>query len=165
MNDILTKLKKVRLFLFDLEGVLYLGEDDLSSFYTIDADEKIKVFFETLSINGSTIGVITGRDKDEVTSFFDKKGFKLFAAETIDKLGFVKQILKEKKLNFENVFYIGDNILDIPLLQKVGVSSAPKHARREVKRVVDFISEGESALEIIVYINDLLVQSYNLEDQ
>ncbi|MBI9072499.1 MAG: HAD hydrolase family protein [Melioribacteraceae bacterium] len=160
MNNILLNLRKVRLFLFDLEGVLYLGEEDLSSFYTVDAEEKIKVLFETLSINGSMVGVITGRNKDEVTSFFDKKGFTLFASATLDKLGFVQKLIDKKKLKFENVFYIGDNLLDIPLLQKVGVSAAPKHARREVKRVVDFVCEGESALEIIVNINNLLVQSY-----
>ena len=49
--------------------------------------------------------------------------------------------IKGMDLKFSNVLYIGDDMLDIPLLQKAGVAIAPSSARREVKRVVDFTVE------------------------
>ena len=71
---------------------------------------------------------------------------------SVNKVKAAGEILLENNLNFNDAFFIGDNILDIPLLQRAGLTSCPSNARREVKRIVDFITVGDNCKEILFEI-------------
>ncbi|MDP3581433.1 MAG: HAD hydrolase family protein, partial [Ignavibacteria bacterium] len=76
-------------------------------------------------------------------------------SDSINKVKMVDDYLKNDTIDYKQVMYIGDDILDIPLLQKVGISGVPKDGRREVKRVVNFTTKagsGEVLPEIIDYL-------------
>lgn len=128
------KVKDIKIFLFDLDGVLILRKDR-------NEEELLKCmeeFTHKLKLNNYYAGVITARNDDALTeklSFIDNC---IVVTASFNKVESVEKILKKLDLDFLNVLYIGDDMLDIPLLQKSGIAIAPSSARREVKRIVDF---------------------------
>jgi 3-deoxy-D-manno-octulosonate 8-phosphate phosphatase KdsC-like HAD superfamily phosphatase len=52
-------------------------------------------------------------------------------------------IKKESKLSDDEIAYIGDDILDMSILKRVGFSAAPSNARDEVKAICDYITIAE----------------------
>jgi 3-deoxy-D-manno-octulosonate 8-phosphate phosphatase (KDO 8-P phosphatase) len=128
------KIKNIKIFLFDLDGVIVLRKDR-------NEDELLRCmeeFTEKLAEDNYLSGIITARDDDELTHKLSKIDNCRVVTTSFNKVSKVENIIEELNLDFEDVLYIGDDMLDIPLLQKAGIAIAPSSARREVKRVVDF---------------------------
>ena len=133
-KNIKEKIKNIKIFLFDLDGVIVLRKDR-------NEDELLrcmKEFTEKLAKDNYLAGIITARSDDELTKKLSKIENCLVVTSSFDKVSKVETIIAELNLDLDNVLYIGDDMLDIPLLQKSGIAIAPSSARREVKRVVDF---------------------------
>ena len=101
----------------------------------------VEDFTQKLKLDNYFAGVITQRNDDELTKKLALIDNCIVVTSSFNKVGSVEVILKKLNLEMQNVLYIGDDMLDIPLLQKAGVAIAPSNARREVKRVVDFTIE------------------------
>ena len=153
-NEIVAKFSAVKVFLFDLEGVLLknnlLSDQNFKAIkFTSDEFQKLGVRF----------GIVTARKVDELINKLKTiDGLKIIAS-TLDKVGAVDKFLEAISLDYENVFYIGDDLLDVPLLRKCGVSAAPSTSRREVKREVSFISKSESCSELLNEIFNYYLKS------
>lgn len=153
-NDILAKLKGIKLFLFDLEGVIISKQNEKS----IDYEEKfltqIKYACVEFTNHKLKFGIVTASD-DAVIEKIKAHNKCIVLSNSINKVKMVDNYLKKDSIDYKQVLYIGDDILDIPLLQKVGISGTPKDGRREVKRVVNFTTKsnsGEVLPEIIEYL-------------
>lgn len=133
-KNIKEKIKNIKIFLFDLDGVIVLRKDRNQN----ELIRCVKEFTEKLAEDNYLAGIITARDDDEFTDKLSKIDNCRVVTASFNKVSKVESIIKELNLDFENVLYIGDDMLDIPLLQKSGIAIAPSSARREVKRVVDF---------------------------
>ncbi len=155
-QEILNKLKTVKLFLFDLEGVLLYNR--------ISFEEKFfKKFISDLTRASDEFqkynvryGIATARQKDELIDKLEKIENWIILLTSIEKVSAVEEFVNGLNLSFEEIFYMGDDVLDIPLLTKCGLSAAPKSANREVKRVVDFTINSKSAEEVFQEIFSLL---------
>ncbi len=101
----------------------------------------VEEFTQKLKLDNYFAGVITQRNDDELTKKLALIDNCIVVTSSFNKVGSVEEILKKLNLEMQNVLYIGDDMLDIPLLQQAGVAIAPSSARREVKRVVDFTIE------------------------
>ncbi len=145
---------KIKLILFDLDGVLIQEDRD----YTLEqVISPLKDFIKEICEEGLSFAIITGRQDDEVTQFVKDYDIRVINT-SINKVSEAEQLINELDINFEEVFFIGDDILDIPLLQKVGSSAAPKRARREVKRVVDKIIPAEDLDYMLNEIKSIVLQ-------
>jgi len=133
-KNIKEKIKNIKIFLFDLDGVIILhkerNEDELL--------RCMKEFTEKLAKDNYLAGIITARNDDDLTDKLSKIDNCRVVTASFNKVSKVETIIAELNIGFDNVLYIGDDMLDIPLLQKAGIAIAPSSARREVKRVVDF---------------------------
>ena len=96
------------------------------------------------------LDLIDETGKNKIVKFEEKiktlKGKKEEIADSINENK--KNILlikKEYNLSNEEICYIGDDVLDISILQEVGFSAAPANARDEVKAVCDFVTVLENA--------------------
>lgn len=137
-KELLQKLFKIKLFLFDLEGVLLQNADSLTETSLLDFVEEIKKAASEFEKRDLMMGIVTARQFDGIIEKLTIiKNCKVFPG-SVEKIKVVENYLQEIKINFENVFYIGDEVLDIPLLMKCGISAAPKSAIRDVKRIVNF---------------------------
>jgi len=149
-SDLLGKIKNVKVFLFDLEGVL-LKDKSLCGL----CFDQLSSVYKEYKEDGLMFGIITARKEDQ---FIDKlktlEGCEVIFS-SLDKVSAADRFLREHGFGFRDLFYMGDDILDIPLLERCGFSAAPHNARREVKRIVDFIVQNDDCRgllkEIITY--------------
>lgn len=114
------------------------------------------------------IGIITGEDTEIVKRRAEKLNIKLLFQGINNKLSIAQKICQELNIDLKDVAYIGDDIGDLELLTKVGISAAPNNAPKYIKSKVNFVTEksgGEGAfrefIETIIgesTINELLKQ-------
>lgn len=89
---------------------------------------------------GLEVVVISGSYSHAFTRRFSYLGIKHIYLEIENKLAFFDEIVKKYNWNYEEIAYMGDDIPDIPLLEKVGLSCAPADAAPEVKARVKYVS-------------------------
>jgi len=68
-------------------------------------------------------------------------------------LSVARELCRKKKATLSQIAYMGDDLIDIPLLREVGFSAAPANARPEVKRVCDYVAKasgGKGAFREVV---------------
>jgi len=149
-----TNTVKIKLVLFDLDGVLIQENRD----FTLDQILiPLKNFIKDICEKGMLVAIITGRQDDEVTNLVEQYNIHVINS-SINKLANAEKIINNLRIDISEVFFIGDDILDIPLLQKVGISAAPRNARREVKRVVDKIISAEDVEFLLNEIKSIVLQ-------
>lgn len=133
----------IKLFLTDLDGVL----SDGCYFVFSQRDETCKQFhtrdfhgLKLLEDNGVQVGVITSSE-----SSVTEKQFKRTLSDPIclvgikDKVDTVNtQFIIPGHVKWDEIAFVGDDVMDLPLLERVGVAACPADAEIEV---VDFIVE------------------------
>lgn len=149
-------IKKLpKLILTDIDGVwtdggMYYDQtgNEFKKFNTSDSAGIL--FCHKLGI---PVGIITGENTEIVKKRALKLNIKFLKQGISDKVKAAKKIIDELEINWDEVAYIGDDIGDINLLKKVGISASPKNAPSYVKKFVDFTTEkkgGEGAFREFV---------------
>ncbi len=131
---IIEKAKLIRLVIFDVDGVLTDGR-----LYFSDSNQEYKSFhvrdglgMVMLQKTGVEIGIITAKKSSIVTNRMQKLGIKhVFQGQT-NKLVAFEQLRNELQLDYQQVAYVGDDILDIPVMSKVGLAIAVADADKLV---------------------------------
>jgi 3-deoxy-D-manno-octulosonate 8-phosphate phosphatase (KDO 8-P phosphatase) len=159
MNNNLSKLSKVKFLLFDFEGVLVNGSAAGISEFLINSKNIVESFNDSFHKLGYKTGIITARENDPVTESLNDLGFDKIFVSSFDKVSPIEKMLKEYNLQFEELLYCGDDILDIPLMQKAGFTVCPADAKRELKRIADFICENNGGEKILSEILNLIEES------
>ncbi len=99
------------------------------------------------------VGIITGENTEIVKRRSEKLNIDFLFQGVSDKLSVAIDLCKKLNITLEEVAFIGDDLGDIELLKKVGISGAPNNATKEVKQLVNFItikSGGEGAFREFV---------------
>jgi 3-deoxy-D-manno-octulosonate 8-phosphate phosphatase (KDO 8-P phosphatase) len=155
--EILNKLKEIKLFLFDLEGVLIPGNgNEFSESEFLAVIQNGSKFFCENSLN---FGIVTARENDKLINSLKSIGGCILITSSLEKVVAVEKLITDLGIGFDKVFYAGDDILDLPLLSKCGFSAAPSNAKREVKRIVDYILKSDNSGTILSEIISLIKHS------
>ena len=136
------KAARVTLLLLDVDGVLTDGR------IVYDADGKeIKAFhvrdghgIKMGQRAGVEVGIITGRRSGIVEQRARELGITLVHQGVSDKLAVWRILLQERGLTPAQTGYVGDDILDVPLLRAVGFAAAVGDAEACVVEAVDYIA-------------------------
>ena len=138
MQDILERAKNVRLVIFDVDGVLtdgalFLGDDgqEYKAFNSQDG-HGIKM----LQKHGVRCAIITGRTSKVVEHRMRNLGidFDLIYQGQHDKLQGFADLMNKVGLQAEEVAYVGDDVVDLPVMRKVGFAIAVHNAHPWVIR-------------------------------
>ena len=161
MINIDGKFKDIKLLIFDLQGVLISNQpgsldDELKQFYEI-----MKDFCDFANNNNLIVAIITGLTNEQLHKHICTKCTCNTLSASMDKVSQADKLIEQYSITYENIFYIGDDLFDIPLLRKAGLSAAPVSARREVKRIVDFICPGNNGMERLKFIEDSILKNKN----
>lgn len=157
------RLEKIKLLLMDVDGVLTDGRIIIdangveSKFFNVKDGHGIKM----LQRAGVQIGIISGRESRIVLSRADELGITCVYQKAHDKLIPYREILEKTGFKDHEVAYIGDDVIDIPLLRRVGFAAAPADAVDEVKGCVDYISKKPGGWGAVRDICDLMLKSKN----
>lgn len=155
MRDLKNKLRNIRIFLTDVDGVLTDGKIVLDP-----SGREIKIFHVldgaavryAAALGYKTI-MISGRCSDVVKQRGDEVGVHQIYQKVDDKLKVLKEIIKKQNLLEKEICYLGDELPDIPVLKNVGLSVAVRNAVPEVKACADYVTKkpgGEGAFREIV---------------
>lgn len=137
-----SKLMNIKLILMDVDGVLTSGE----IIYDSSGTEVKKFHVQdgmgiTLArLGGLKTGIITGRLSEMVKRRAEELKFDVVAQGSFNKLPDYEKIKQQLKLKDEQIAYIGDDILDMSILKRVGFSVAVSNARDEVKAICDYVT-------------------------
>ena len=105
---------------------------------------------------GIDFGIITGRNSELVRIRAEELKMKYLYQGISEKVKILEKILDESALDKSEVAYMGDDLNDIHIMKKVGITGAPRDAVPEILEIVDFISDkngGEGAVrEFVEYI-------------
>jgi 2-dehydro-3-deoxyphosphooctonate aldolase (KDO 8-P synthase) len=136
------RLKKIRLIIFDVDGILTDGRITMGG-----ADLEIKSFdvrdghgIKLAKRFGLEIAIITGRISDVVPRRANELGIELVYQKIWDKKVVLDELLQKLNLKAEEVAVIGDDIVDIPLFTRVGLGVTVPEAPLEVRRKADMIT-------------------------
>ena len=149
------RLKRIRLFATDVDGVL----TDAGMYYSESGEEMKK--FNTRDGMGIKLlqraGIITAIVTQERTKLVAWRGEKLMIPEVhqgvMDKLSLVREMVARHGLSMDDVAYIGDDVNDVATLAAVGFSATPADGMPQAADVVDYICQkkgGEGAVREIV---------------
>jgi len=133
----------VRLMGFDVDGVLtdgtlyYSGRgDEMKGFSTRDGQG-----LRLLADAGIKVAIITARRSDIVAQRASNLGIEFVLQGTEDKQTAMAQLLAQQGLDFAQAGYMGDDIVDLPLLRACGYSATVADCHPIVKDHVHFVSQ------------------------
>lgn len=134
--DIMEKAAQIRMVVFDVDGVLtdgslFIGDDGLEykAFYSRDGHGM-----KLLQATGVQIGIITGRTSEVVRVRMESLGVRHVYQGRLDKLPAFEELLDAVDLAPEEVAYVGDDVMDLPVLRRVGLAVAVQDAHPLVRQ-------------------------------
>ncbi len=161
------QLAKIKLLLLDVDGVLTDGRiiydnqgNELKAF-----DVKDGHGLKMIQRAGIRVGIITGRNSAVVSHRAEELGIEILYQGALRKLEPYLEILAEQNLTDEQVAYIGDDIVDLPILQRVGFSATVADAIPEVFPCVDYITTRPGGGGAVREICDLLLRASGQWDE
>jgi 3-deoxy-D-manno-octulosonate 8-phosphate phosphatase (KDO 8-P phosphatase) len=160
----LAKAKDIRLLLLDVDGVLtngtllYTGSGEESKAFNTQDGFGLRLLQEA----GLDVGVITARTSEVVARRANELKMRFIYQGIPNKNLAFKDIMKVSGLRPFEIAYMGDDWLDLVLLQQVGLSIAPANAVREVKDAAIFISERRGGEGAVRDACDLILEAQNL---
>jgi 3-deoxy-D-manno-octulosonate 8-phosphate phosphatase (KDO 8-P phosphatase) len=135
------KLKEITTFIFDVDGVFTDGKVYLLKSDNFRAfNSKDGYALQYASKMGYKIFIITGGHSEEVYDRLLGLGATEVHLRTHNKLACYNDISERHKLSDKEILYMGDDIPDLPVLQRVGVSTCPQDAVIDIKSIVDYQS-------------------------
>jgi len=158
-RGVAARAKKIRVLLMDVDGVLTDGRIWLLSRRDGTASE-IKGFsaydgagLKLARAAGLRTGLITGRESSAVAQRARECEIEFVYQGRATKLGSYEEILQATGASDREVAYVGDDLPDLPLLQRAGFAVAVANAAPEVKRAAHYVtshSGGDGAVREVI---------------
>ena len=156
-------LAAVRLVVFDVDGVFtdgrfYLSNDGVESkaFNTQDG-----FGIRALLVAGVEVAVISGRNSAAVRQRMDELGVRYVMQGCADKIAAFEMLVSEIGITDEHCVYVGDDVPDLPLLGKAGISVAVANAVAEVRDYCDYTTQARGGFGAVREVCDLLLDARN----
>ncbi|MBM7556968.1 KdsC family phosphatase [Halanaerobacter jeridensis] len=146
-----SQAKEIKLFITDVDGVLtdgriVLGNDgEEFKFFHVHDGMGIKLAQEA----GIKTAIITGRESKLVERRAGELEISEVHQNIKDKLAVFDDLLAKYEISQENVAYIGDDLNDLEILERVGLSFSVANGMQAVKEAVDYVTDkagGEGAV-------------------
>jgi len=140
--NLLDLFKSVTTFVFDVDGVLTDGTLTVLPGGIMARKMNVKDGYALqLAVKrGYNVVIISGGFSDEVADRLNKLGVSQVFMKATDKVTVLSNYLNEKQLSWQEVLYMGDDIPDLTVMQKVGIACCPLDAVAEIKEISKYIS-------------------------
>jgi 3-deoxy-D-manno-octulosonate 8-phosphate phosphatase (KDO 8-P phosphatase) len=144
MEQVYAKARAIRLAIFDVDGVLTDG-----SLYLTDGGEEIKAFnsrdghgMKMLRESGVELAIISGRTSRCVELRAKNLGIELLFQGALDKARAFAELLALRKLDAAATAYMGDDVVDLPVLRRCGLALTVPDAPLAVKQHADYVTRA-----------------------
>jgi len=153
--SLLERFQKIKLFVFDVDGVLTDG----SLYVFADGEQARKMnikdgFALQLAVKkGYRLVVISGAFSEGVSKRLEKLGITDVFMKVTDKREVLEKYLTENSIKTEEVLFMGDDIPDYSIMKIAGIACAPADAVPEIKANAHYISNhkgGEGCVRDVI---------------
>lgn len=161
MVSTLSKAKKIRIVLTDVDGVLTDG----GMYYSSKGDIMKRFFVRdgmgvTLLRKMDIPTVIVTKEKNPIiTQWAKKMKVKRVYDGVLNKELVFQEICESFGVTAEQIAYIGDDINDLGLLRQVGLSATPSDGISDAKKVCDYVCKSHGGHGAFREIADLIISS------
>lgn len=158
---------KVRLMGFDVDGVmtdgrLYFGPqgDFCKAFFSRDG-----LGLKLLAKSGVKLAIITGRDSPIVTQRAANLGIELVLQGVEDKRSAMAQLLDQAGLDFADAGYMGDDLIDLPLLRACAFSASVPDGHALVRQHAGYVAQAPAGAGAVREVCELLLRAQGSWDR
>jgi 3-deoxy-D-manno-octulosonate 8-phosphate phosphatase (KDO 8-P phosphatase) len=151
-------LNRIRLLLLDVDGVLTDGgllihpDGSESKWFNVYDGHRIQMWQRA----GLLCGLLSGRRSEATLRRAEQLGISCVLQNCKEKLPAFEQLLIQMQLEPDEVAYVGDDLMDLPILKRVGFAATVSNAPEEVRRYADYVTirdGGKGAVaEVIEYL-------------
>jgi len=149
------KLKTIRAFIFDVDGVLSSDTSPLDENGDPVRTANIKDGFAIRYAlqNGFHMAIVTGANTQRVKLRYKKLGVEHIYLNSFNKTECLEDILAKTGLQKEEILYMGDDLVDFQIMKEIGIPTCPIDAVPEIKAISLYISDkkgGEGCVRDII---------------
>lgn len=142
--DALARARRVRLVIFDVDGVLTDGRlwygpggEELKAFHAFDGHGV-----HLLRLARLDTAILSGRESQAVEERARELGIKHVVQGASNKLAAFQRLMRRLRVRPASVAYMGDDVVDLPVLTRCGFACAPREAPEDVRRRVHYIASA-----------------------
>jgi 3-deoxy-D-manno-octulosonate 8-phosphate phosphatase (KDO 8-P phosphatase) len=162
------RIKPLRLIAFDVDGVLTDG-----GLYLSDSGEEFKRFnsldghgLKMLKNSGIELAIITGRTSKCVELRAKNLGITRVYQGVEDKLAAMQSLLADLKLPAEQAAFMGDDVVDLPVMRRVGLALSVPAAPQIVRDHAHYVSQRNAGHGAVREVCELILGAQgNLDAQ
>jgi len=159
-EEIRNRIRKIRLLISDVDGVLTDGRIIIN-----DAGQESKHFdgkdghgLKMIMRYGIDVILLTGRSSSVVDHRARDLGIREVFQGVLNKKEFFQHLLRERGLYAEEIAYIGDDFVDVPLLKRSGFPVAVHDAVEEAKKAADYITDKPGGRGAVREVCELILK-------
>lgn len=153
--ELIERLRPLKLLLMDVDGTLSDGrlEYNAQGVESKSFDVRDGFGITLAHLGGLKTGFVTGRTSPIVSQRAQELSIEFVFQSRFEKAGVLDEVMASTGLSAYQIAYIGDDLFDLPLLQRVGFAAAPADANKEVISRAHFVSQfggGRGAVREVI---------------
>lgn len=162
--DIQARLKRIKLFILDVDGVMtdgrifWLDDYGWTRHFHIKDGYGLKVLMKC----GIQVAVISGGDSKDVRTRMEFLKIPHVFLGDEDKIKALEKIIVATGLSTEEMAFMGDDLFDIPVIERVGFSATVPHAVDPVKARVHYVTETPGGWGAVREVADAIRKAQGL---
>lgn len=161
--SVLRKARKIRLIAMDIDGVLTNGDiivrESGEEVKIWNVRDRIAFYFADKISSGLKFAWITGRGSRQVEQRAAEIKIDALYQNCMRKKDALHDLMKKYSLSSKEIAFIGDDLIDIPVLKMVGLSMCPHDAAGEVCGRVDIISAFSGGKGVLREMVEIVLKS------
>ena len=164
-QDLRAKAARVKLVLMDVDGVMTDGrlynfpDANGTMTETKGFDSQDGIALQWLSWYKIPTGLISGRNSPATVERARQCKMKYVYQGHIEKIPILEEILADAKIQADEVCYLGDDLTDIVVMNRVGLAVATRNARREVKAKAHYVTEASGGSGAVREIAEMILEA------
>lgn len=160
-NEILARAKKIKVVIFDVDGVLTDGGltigDDGQEYKTFNTQDGLGM--KLLRQSGVQMAIITGRTSKVVTQRAESTGVMHFYQGVDDKLEAFNDLLKKMNIEADEAAFMGDDVVDMPPMLRCGLAISVPAAPDSVKQRAHYVTQRQAGHGAVREVCELIMQA------
>ncbi|MDR2911564.1 MAG: HAD hydrolase-like protein [Bacteroidales bacterium] len=163
MKNFKEELKEIKALIFDVDGVLSKDYSPIDSTGEPMRTTNMKDGYAIrAALNaGFKVAIITGGISERVKLRYKKLGIEHYYDKVVNKMDCLLDFMDKSGIEKREIMYMGDDVLDYPVMAEIGVPTCPLDAAADIKAISKYISEHKSGQGCVRDIIEQVMRAQN----
>jgi 3-deoxy-D-manno-octulosonate 8-phosphate phosphatase (KDO 8-P phosphatase) len=165
LQQVRRRARKTKLLLLDVDGVMtdgriyYVPRPEGGMFETKTFHSRDGIGIRYARDAGIKVGIISGRGSDTVRYRAAELNLDFIEENTLKKIPPYERILKEAGVKDDEVCFVGDDLVDLPILKRVGLAVCVQNGHPLLRRHVHYVTKAPGGLGAIRETIELILDA------